>query len=145
MDDFSQSVAVMLLPTWDAWSTLKLPHVTLVYAGEIPDLSNTVRGELMKEAQRISVQTSIQVLDVTGTDVFGDEHKVDVLKFAKTPALVRARLRLARFDASEYPWSPHGTVGPEGSLDKVLYTNRVTFDRIAVGWGADRTVYRLLS
>ena len=145
MDDFSQSVAVMLLPTWTEWSTLKLPHLTLVYVGEIPNLSNTVRGELMREAQRISVQQAVLALDVTGRDVFGDEHKVDVLTFPLTPALARARMRLERFNASQYPFKPHATVGPQGSILNVPYTNRITFDRIAVGWGEDRTVYRLLS
>lgn len=135
----------MLLPTWGEWSTLKLPHLTLVYAGEIHDLSNTLRGDLMREAQRISVQQTILALEVSGHEVFGDEHKVDVLTFPLTPALVRMRLRLDRFNASQYPFKPHATVGPVGSLETVTQTKRITFDRIAVGWGEDRTVYRLLS
>jgi hypothetical protein len=42
MSEFDSSVMVALLPTTTYWCHQELPHVTLIYAGQIPDLKPTV-------------------------------------------------------------------------------------------------------
>ena len=143
MDDFSQAVAVMLLATTSDWCHQDLPHTTLVYAGEVPDLNEITRHELMKVSLAIAMSTARITLEVMGEDVLGDEHKVDVLLLRPTPILLGMRRKLEYWDASQYPFKPHVTVGPVGSLDEEI-PGSISFDRICVGWGADRTIYRLL-
>lgn len=54
MDGYNNSVMIALLPTTSDWCSLELPHMTLVYAGEIKDLPTYAFNELAKDASYLS-------------------------------------------------------------------------------------------
>lgn len=143
MDEFSQSVMVALLPTTDYWCRIELPHVTLVYAGEIPDLKSTARNELAKETVAIALDSKPMTVPVISTEIFGDEDLVDVLRLELTPELKAMRNRLESWNASQYKdFKPHATIGPVGGRLDNLPT-RLTFDRILFAWGDHQMVCEL--
>lgn len=138
MDDFSGSVMVALLPIGDSWCRIDLPHLTLVYAGEKKDLPPTAFNELAKDASMLAALTRPITLFVTGVEVFGDEDKVDVLRFRPSTELLAMRHALEGWNKSEYPFRPHATMGPIGTRTTVpMIPEQLTFDRIMVGWGEE--------
>lgn len=143
MDEFSQSVMVALLPTTDYWCRIELPHVTLVYAGEIPDLKPTARNELAKETVAIALDSKPMTVPIISTEIFGEEDLVDVLRLELTPELKAMRNRLESWNASQYKdFKPHATIGPVGGrLDNL--PARLTFDRILFSWGDHQMVCEL--
>lgn len=134
MQEHGQSVMIALLPTTSDWCHIELPHMTLVYAGETTDLTPTDHNELGKDVLDLSREYSPISLDVIGIDVFGDEEPVDVLRLRETPELLTMRSKVERWNASEYPFNPHVTVGPFGSLEGNI-PNVLVFDRVLLGWG----------
>lgn len=125
---------IAFLPVDGSWCKQPLPHLTLVYAGSMIDLPITAFNDLAKDAITVSRTMRPFSLDVLGVEVFGEEEKVDVLRLSETPRLQTARRLVEKWNASEHPFNPHCTVGPEGSaegnLPTVLY-----FNQIAVAWG----------
>ena len=135
MSEFDSSVMVALLPTTTYWCHIDLPHVTLVYAGEIPDIPASTRNELAKETLSISLDFEPFSANVTGISVFGDEDLVEVITLELTPELKAMRERLKPWNRSQYTdYKPHATIGPVGT-----YVNqapaRLMFDRILFRWG----------
>lgn len=136
MTDHKQSVMIALLPVTSDWCHIELPHMTLVYCGEIPDLNSTDYNNLGKEVLDLSRRYPPLSLDVIGIDILGsDEEPVDVLKLQATPELLSMRSAVERWNGSEYGFTPHATVGPLGSLQGKI-PNRLVFDRIMLGWGS---------
>lgn len=121
-----------------------LPHMTLVYCGTLDDVSYAQFGDIAKDA--ISVARLVRrpfVLDVLGVEQFGDEgQKVDVLRLAGNPTIDMARRHVQMWNASEKPFTPHITIGPEGSADGELPT-QLFFDRIIAVWGPKQLTFRL--
>lgn len=145
MDDYDDSVMVALLPTTDSWCHIPLPHLTLVYAGEIPDIPKTTYNELLKAAAMISMTNNPITLVSIGTDIFGggDEDEVDVIRLHESDALKAMQRSLHFWNRSKHKFNPHVTVGPVGSLSHIPET--ITFDRIMIGWGTSHTIYTLNS
>lgn len=145
MDDFKDSVMVALLPATSSWCRIELPHLTLVYAGETKDLEAGAFNELAKDATSLAMLTRPITLAVTGVEVFGEEDKVDVLRFASTSELDAMRHAVERWNKSEFPFRPHATIGPVGTSFVVQQQlpEYVTFDRILVGWGEERLTFWL--
>lgn len=121
-----------------------LPHMTLVYCGTLDDVSYAQFGDIAKDA--ISVARLVRrpfVLDVLGVEQFGDEgQKVDVLRLASNSTIEMARRHVQMWNASEKPFTPHITIGPEGSADGELPT-QLFFDRITAVWGPKQLTFRL--
>lgn len=142
----STGVMIAFLPSGDtSWCKQDLPHLTLVYAGDIADLPPTAFNELAKDAISVARMTKPFTLDVLGIDVFGSDEteKVDVLSMQKTPALYTARRIVEHWNASEYKeLSPHVTVGPQGSADGVIPT-KIYFDRLLAAWGNRQLTFQL--
>lgn len=139
----SDGVMIAFLPTDGSWCKQDLPHMTLVYAGTTDELAPTAFNELAKDAVSVARLTGPFTLDILGVDVFGDEPKVDVLRLHPTARLLTARQLVERWNASEYKeFSPHATVGPEGSAEGDV-PPQLYFDRIMVGWGYKRLVFPL--
>ncbi len=141
MDDFDDSVMVALLPVTSDWCRIEVPHLTLVYVGEKKDLKPTVFNELAKDAALIAMLSNPIMLKVMGTDIFGEEDKVDVLRLQPTPELWAMRRAVERWNASEYPFKPHATIGPTGTL--VETPTYLAFNRIMVGWGKENLTFWL--
>lgn len=127
-------VMIAFVPTDGSWCKQPLPHLTLVYAGSLIDLPLSAFNELAKDAISVARTTRPFSLDVLGVEVFGEEEKVDVLRFQSTPQLELARRLVEKWNASEHPFSPHCTIGPEGSAEGNLPT-RLWFEQIIVAWG----------
>lgn len=143
MDDFRGSVMIALLPITSDWCRIEVPHLTLVYCGEVNDLKPTVFNELAKDASMISMLSNPITLKVLGIEIFGEEEKVDVLRLQPSPELWSMRRAVERWNASKYSFAPHVTIGPTGSfIEKPSY---LAFNRIMVGWGDDRLVFSLVS
>lgn len=142
MDEYQESVMVALLPDVTDWSTLKLPHITLVYAGEIPDIPSHTRYELTKAAYALATKYPPQMLDVLGFDIFGEgESMVDVLLLRPTDELDAMYDVLEPWNKSKHPFNPHATVGPLGSLKDDSPT-KMYCPRILVSWGTDNISFR---
>lgn len=139
-----KSVMIALLPTNSDWCKIKLPHMTLVYAGEIDeDLQLTDFNVLAKDACSIAQMSNPFSVKVTGTETFGkDDEQVDVLTLERTPLLRAMRHFVEDWNASEYEFNPHCTIGPVGTFLEFppLY---LSFDRVAVGWGDDLITFNM--
>ncbi len=143
MEDFKDSVMVALLPTTTDWCKIELPHTTLVYVGEIPDLHEGTQNELIKAAHTMAWTFPQLTLNVLYTEVFGTEHKVDVLVLDETTQLMAMYNALQKWDGGNYDYHPHATIGPEGSATGPV-PETLTFDRILVSWGvASKVIYKL--
>lgn len=139
----NNGVMLAFLPTDGGWCKQPLPHMTLVYAGTIDDVSYTAFGDLCKDALSVArVLRRPFPLSVTSVEIFGNEQKVDVLKLEPTPELLLARKLVEYWNASEYPFTPHSTIGPEGSAEGELPT-QLYFDRILATWGPRNLTFRL--
>jgi len=142
MEDFSNSVMIALLPITSDWCKIELPHVTLVYAGEITDLKPTVFNEMAKATASLAFKYEPVLVKVIGMDIFGEEEQVEVLLLDPSIALRAMRYEVESWNASTHPFKPHATVGPVGSIDFVI-PNSIGFDRIAFAWGDVRLTFEL--
>ena len=143
MNDFSQSVMIALLPTTTDWCKIDLPHMTLVYCGEMEMLMQGDHNELAKLAITLAMTCSKLTLTVLGVKQFGDDQPVEVLLLRPDPQLIAMRHMVESWNASEHPFNPHTTVGPLGSVVEEEIPDTLTFDRIAVGWGDSLLTYQL--
>jgi 2'-5' RNA ligase len=141
-----KSVMVALLPVYTDWCKIELPHLTLVYAGEIANLSPTAFNSLAKDAMTIAMLSRPITLRVMGVEVFGTDEKVDALKLQSTPELMSMRAIVEDWNASEHPFNPHCTIGPTegfGPNPNRVYgeiPRYLVFDRVMVGWGEEQLV-----
>ena len=140
--DDQDSAMIALLPITSDWCKIDLPHMTLVYAGLIKDLSLTDFNELAKDAASLAMISNTVYTKVSGVEVFGDTEKVNVLKLQMTPELFAMRKFVEKWNVSKFPFSPHCTIGPVGPpLD--YPPNALAFNRIMVGWGNDQMTFRM--
>lgn len=146
--DVSASEGVMLafLPTYSDWSKVDLPHMTLVYAGTVEDLSPTDFNNLAKDAATLALLASPFSLIVKGVQKFGpDNDQVQALAFQPTPDLWAMRRFVEHWNKSEFPFNPHATIGPvtnlTGYVDNV--PRSVMFDRLYLGFGDENLTFNL--
>lgn len=142
----STGVMLAFLPSGDtSWCKQDLPHLTLVYAGDIADQPITAFNDLAKDAITVARTMKPFKLDVLGVNVFGteDSPKVDALSLQPIPQLYTARKLVDHWNASEFKdLSPHVTVGPQGSADGTIPTV-LYFDRLVAAWGNRQLVFNL--
>lgn len=142
--DVSGSVMIALLPISSDWSTIKVPHMTLVYAGEVEDLQPGVQNELAKDACSLSMLSAPVSLRVDGVKVFGDDDDaVDVFTLVPNDEVRAMRRFVERWNKSEHDFNPHVTIGRAGTFVTQEQPRYITFDRITVGWGEDYLTFRL--
>lgn len=140
MSEYEDSVMVALLPTTDHWCRIELPHVTLVYAGKISDLSDSIRNELAKETIAIAMDFKPFTVEVLKTDVFGEEEKVQVLILETTTEFKKMRERLVYWNKSKHKtFKPHATIGPVDAPTE-RPPARLTFDRVLFRWGTNNLI-----
>jgi hypothetical protein len=142
--DDLDGVMIALLPIVADWCTMDLPYLTLVYAGKISDLKPTDFNDMAKAASMLACLSDPITMMVMGRETFGDpdEDPVDVYRLRPSQQLMAMREFVKDWNASDYPFNPHVTIGPVGT--PVDYTPRyVAFDRIAVVWGTDIIVFNL--
>lgn len=143
-DDFPESVMIALLPITTDWCKIELPHMTLVYAGEIKNLKPTDFNDLAKDASMLAMLSRPITLKVTGVEVFGDwgSEQVNVLRLQPTPELWSMRRAVERWNASEFPFKPHCTIGPVGVQIQEM-PRYLAFNRMLVAWGEEKLTFEL--
>lgn len=142
MSEFQNSVMVALRPTTSGWCMIDLPHMTIVYVGEIPDIQKTTHNKLLKVALDVSTTLPAIRLDVIGTTILGQTDLVDVLLLRKTEELMQFYYAFEEWDSTEFLFKPHVTIGPMGSrLD--VSPSALMFDEVFVSWGEETTSYKL--
>lgn len=130
----SSGAMIAFLPVNTDWCKQDLPHMTLVYGGDIVDLPAMAFNDMAKDGITIARMLKPFALEVTGVEVFGDEPKVDVLTLEMTPDVRMARNYVKSWDKSEHGFNPHATIGPEGSADGIL-PSKLYFEEVLVAWG----------
>lgn len=144
-DGHSTSAMVALLPDGDtSWCLQTLPHVTLVYAGQVDDAAPGTRERLEQACADLALAHAPMTVPVTGVDTFGREERVDVLTLA-TDRLATLRSAVEWANASEFiEFKPHATVGPEGSAASIDVPATLTFSRLVLSWGHDDVTWFLV-
>lgn len=147
MQGNDDKVMVALLPIVSDWAQIDFPHLTLAYAGRRSELSPSDLDGLSKAALAIAMLGIPVTLRTLTKDVFGegteDSPKVDVLKFHPNLDLLKMRAVVADWDKSEFPFSPHLTVGPEGTWKFESSPTMVAFDRVVFAVGNERQEFRM--
>lgn len=144
MQDYNDSVMIALLPITTDWCKIRLPHMTLVYCGEIKDRKPGDFNDMAKDASALAAMSSPMMLKVTGVEVFGeDTDKVDVLRLQLTPELAAMRRFVEHWNMSQHPgFKPHCTIGMAGEPHGPL-PNYLAFDRLCVYWGEEMINFNL--
>lgn len=141
--EINDSVMLAFLPATTEWSRIEMPHMTLVYAGKTKDLSATQRNDLAKDASSIALLTGPFPMRVISTEVFGpDNDKVNVLRFQPTQELWSMRRFVERWNKSEFPFTPHATIGPAQLMPEIV-PRYVRFNRLVLGWGDEYLTFKL--
>jgi len=145
MDNTKTKAIVALLPQEDGlWSKVEPTHMTMIYVGEIETLKVTQYNELAKDIASIALLSNPVMAKVMGTDVMGDDERVDVLLISPTPEILAMRRMLEKWEDGEFSsFEPHVTVGPEGTItdwnsQSTPLPIYLVFDRITLIWGEDR-------
>jgi len=145
--EYKQSAMIALLPTTAEWCRIKLPHLTLVYAGEIEGRSLMDFNDLAKDACSLAMMNMRLTLEVTSKELFGNwsanpADQVDVFRLRPTDQLMGMRHFVERWNASEFTeYKPHVTIGAPGQF--VEQPSYITFDRIGAYWGDKYLTFRL--
>ena len=145
--EHNDSSMIALLPDEAPWVKQDLPHLTLVYSGEVAKLSDQDIILLKGLTRALSLVFRPQLLDSISVDVFGkDDDRVHVVRTSKSDDLTLMRSLAERFDASEYKvYKPHVTVGPIGQTQVSGVPDQILFDRIGLFIGDEKWVYNLSS
>lgn len=145
-DPHDQSVMIALLPSTSEWCKLKVPHLTLVYCGEIDvdELRLSMFNELAKDALSLAIACPSITLEVLDYEILGEgEDRVDTFLLRPTPSLLAMRKAVEQWNRSSWVgFTPHVTIGPVGSFDGNI-PEEITFDRIMVSWGTENLIYQL--
>lgn len=142
MKDYSDSAMIALLPMDASWSKLDLPHLTLVYAGEISKLKSSSYNEMAKTASSLALMTNSIMLVSAGVETFGTDEPVDVLRFRPSQEILAMRTFVEEWNASEHPFSPHITIGPVGSAPQEL-PEMVYFNRVYLSYGEHNMTFKI--
>lgn len=148
MSEHDNDVMVALLPTSTEWSSLPIPHLTLVYAGEISKSRPTDFQNLAKECSHLAAISSRITAIVDGKETLGggDNPYVEAYVFKPNSELSAMRHFLEKWNKSEYKeFKPHMTIGPLGSkppMDGAPVAIR--FDRLLVAWGNDQLIFKIV-
>lgn len=145
--EFKKSAMIALLPITTDWCKISLPHMTLVYAGEIDKLSPGSFNELAKDACAIAMMNRVLTLEVLTKEQFGNwsddpTKMVDVLRLRPNSELLAMRRTVEDWNKSEFPFNPHVTIGPVGQHVE-NQPRLLAFDRVLVGWGDEYLTFHL--
>lgn len=141
--DDDTGVMIALLPTSDDWCKIDLPHLTLVYAGTTDKLTVVDFNNLAKDAAMLASLSTPIYLRVIGLSVLGDQEKVNVLSLQPTPELWAMRRAVEDWNASQFPFTPHCTIGPIDDGIPNVVPNMVGFNRLFVAYGEENLIFNM--
>lgn len=142
----SDGVMIAFLPMNSDWSKVDLPHMTLVYAGSKADMTPTDFNNLCKDAASLALLANPFYLVSRGIQQMGpDNDRVNVLALQATPDLWAMRRYVEKWNKSDFPFSPHVTIGPVSPLTSFIdgAPRSVGFDRMYVGFGDESLTFNL--
>lgn len=142
----NDKVMIALLPITTNWSTLDLPHLTLVYSGKIEDHKDSDLNAMAKDCSALAAITRPLTLNVTRIGVLGPpEDLVSVLMIRPSVELMALRNFVEEWNLSEFTeFKPHCTIGPYPGKTVVEYTpSMLAFDRLLLAWGDQQFVFSL--
>lgn len=146
MASTDDKVMVALLPVFPEGMQVDFPHMTLVYAGRTSALSPSDLDGLAKAASSIAMFSRPVTMRTLTKSVFGqgtdDNPMVDVLQFHPNLDVVKMRSTLDSWDASQFPFRPHMTIGPEGSWVGEV-PRMIAFDKVCFAVGGQRQEFQL--
>lgn len=137
MSEHDTSIMIAFLPLEASWVKQDLPHLTLVFGGEISDRTDQDFKEMMADMVIAATLMPRFSLLSLGVEQFGEGvEQVDVLRFVPTTPLLAVHRVVERWSKSQYmSYNPHVTIGPVGTANSVELPFRVHFDRILLAWG----------
>ena len=146
MDKFEgeDHVMIALLPITTDWSTLDLPHLTLVYSGKVQDHNPSDFNAMAKDCYSLSMIGRALVIETSEVEDLGPEDdQSTVLRLRPTTELIAMRNFVRSWDRSEWPsYKPHVTIGPAPQPTNPM-PPMLAFDRLMIGWGEERLVWWL--
>ena len=144
----SEKAMIALLPIVDNWCRMDLPHMTLVYAGNDDSFTASSFNELAKDASDLAQLSRNLYLRVTGVEIFGEgvdgDPFVDVFTLQPTPELLAMRRQVQGWNASQFPFRPHCTIGPTGNII-VDRPSHIAFNKIIATWGDENMTFNMRS
>lgn len=145
MSDYDSSIMIALLPDEAKWVKQDLPHLTIVFGGDIPDAKSGLLGEMVAMTTALGLSISPMRLWSSGVRQFGEgDERVDVLTFEPNPDLLHVRSCVEKWSKSQYKFfNPHVTIGPVGSASATELPRTVVFDKLLLAWGDRHFKYDL--
>lgn len=144
--DNKDNIMIALLPITTDWSTLELPHLTLVYCGKVSDHKPTDFNVMAKDVASLAMISRPLSLMSMGVEKLGPpEDLVTAIILRPTTELMAMRNFVDQWDKSEWPsYRPHVTVGSY-PLGQVVSPDpsQVAFDRIMIAWGEQQLTFWL--
>ena len=142
-EDHQDDIMVALLPMTTDWSTLELPHLTLIYAGKVADHKPYEFNNMAKDVSSLAALSRPIALEVMSIGPLGPpEDTVSAIMFRPKTELMAMRNFVEKWDTGKYPvYKPHATIGPYPSSPPMT-PSQIAFDRIAVCWGSDHLVFQ---
>lgn len=137
--EHKQSVMIALLPADDqdvSYVSIDLPHLTLVYCGEIGDTPPL--SELGRMVEDISSSFDPVEAKVAGVARFGDTANVVLFEHDHLGEMYS---RVGFFSGSDHPhFTPHMTLNYGKNLRKVELPETVVFDRVGLFYGEQQYI-----
>lgn len=140
--DASDSVMIALLPVDSSWCNIALPHLTLVYAGLTTALKPTDWNDIAKDAAMLAMLSNPIGLFVQAQELFGADQDTNVFTLKPTPELWAMRRAVEKWNASQFPFNPHVTIGPVGS-QPTFTPSVIRFNRVLVAWGQEQLTFNM--
>lgn len=147
MDEHSDDIMIALLPKEAPWCKIDLPHMTLVYGGEVATAPMGFDSKIADVSKKLAESFYPQLVRVLWPTVLGDspDSLVDVFELEISPDLRAMRKMVESFNRSEYTtFVPHVTIGPKDTYHKGdPMPETILFDRLFVSYGTNDTTYVL--
>jgi 2'-5' RNA ligase len=141
-DDIATGIMIALLPTDSGWCNIDLPHLTLAYAGQTGDHKITDFNEMAKDTAMLAMLSAPIGLFVASQELFGPNQDTNVFKLKSTPEIQAMRRAVDQWNASEFPFNPHVTIGPAGSLPAYV-PQVIRFNRLMLAWGSEQLTFNM--
>lgn len=146
MYEIEDHVMVALLPIFSDGMQVDYPHLTLVYAGKASTQTTQSLDGLAKAAASLAMLCRPITLRTLTKDVFGEgteeNPRVDVFRFHPNLDLLKMRTVVEDWNASQFPFNPHITVGDEGSWVGEV-PRMIAFDKVSFAVGKNYQEFQL--
>lgn len=136
MDGVNDKIMIALLPMTTDWSTLELPHLTLVFAGLVSDHPMSDLNAMGKDASSLAALAQPIMLKTIKMEQMGPpDDVVSAITLRPNTELMAMRNFVEKWNQSEFTeYKPHCTVGPYPSVP-TNFPEQIAFNKIVLCWG----------